>query len=70
MDLKDLMDFLDLLVWENQDPRDSEVLLANKVSKCLIVFAACSIWCLHDVFQEPKDVQVQEVCKDNQEPVT
>jgi len=30
LDLKDLMDFLDLQVWENQDLRDSVVLLANK----------------------------------------
>jgi len=30
LDLKDLMDFLDLQVWENPDLRDSEVLLANK----------------------------------------
>ena len=52
LDLKDLMDFLDLQVWENQDLRDSVVLLENKVRKCLIVFAACSAWCLHDVFQE------------------
>ena len=70
LDLKDLMDFLDLLVLENQDLRDSVVLLENKVRKCLIVFAACSVWCLHDVFQEYKDIQVQEVCKDSQEPVT
>merc|ERR1719445_97505 len=29
LDPKDLMDFLDLQVWENPDLRDSEVLLAN-----------------------------------------
>ena len=48
LDLKDLTDFLDLLVWENLDLRDSVDLLANKVSKSLIkLFAACSVWCLH-----------------------
>ena len=53
LDLKDLMDFLDLQVWENQDLRDSEVLLANKVRKCLSVFAACSGVCM-TCFRNPR----------------
>ena len=70
LDLKDLMDFLDLLVWENQDPRDSVDLLANKVRMYLILFGACGVWCLHDMFQEVKDIQDPEDCKDTQEHVT
>ena len=54
LDLKDLMDFLDLQVWENQDLRDSVVLLANKVRKCLIVFAACSVGVCMTCFRNPR----------------